>query len=379
MITGVTTEPSGITEPMALPHLLVDISAHGYGHLGQTAPVLNALAEAVGDLEITVRSGLPGKRLARVIAVPFRHVHQATDFGYVMRNAVDLDLPATAERYREFHETWHVRVSGEAAWLSANRFDAVLTNISYLPLAGAARAGIPAVAMCSLNWADLFQHNFGGAAWAIPIYEEMLAAYAGARTFLRVTPGLPMTGLANVRVVGPVCRMRTANRTATAAKFGIEPGGLWLLIAMGGISFPLDLASWPERDGLRYLVPPELSQSRPDVTTVHDDAVDFTELLSCVDIVATKPGYGTFVEAACHGRPVLFVPRGDDWPEAAFLTDWLRRNGRAQEVERSRFVDGDFMSALESLVAQPVGPAPSPGGTMDAVRAIASLLKPGLL
>ena len=33
--------------------------------------------------------------------------------------------------------------------------DLVLTDVAYLPLAGAAQAGIPALSMCSLTWADL--------------------------------------------------------------------------------------------------------------------------------------------------------------------------------------------------------------------------------
>jgi hypothetical protein len=32
--------------------------------------------------------------------------------------------------------------------------DLVFSDVAYLPLAGAARAGIPSVSMCSLNWAD---------------------------------------------------------------------------------------------------------------------------------------------------------------------------------------------------------------------------------
>ena len=46
---------------------------------------------------------------------------------------------------------------------------AVLTNVAYLPLAGAAACGIPSYATCSLNWADLFAHYFGREPWAPPV------------------------------------------------------------------------------------------------------------------------------------------------------------------------------------------------------------------
>jgi hypothetical protein len=173
-----------------MPHLLVDISAHGFGHLAQVAPVLNRLAEQLPALQLTVRSGLPLDRLRQRIHAPFVHIAAASDFGYVMHDAVTLDLPATAAAYRAAHADFPTRVAVDARLLTNLGVDAVFTDVAYLPLAAAAQAGLPALSMCSLNWADLFQHYFGKERWAAPIHAEMLAAYRSA-PFLRVTPGMP--------------------------------------------------------------------------------------------------------------------------------------------------------------------------------------------
>jgi hypothetical protein len=45
-------------------------------------------------------------------------VAEARDFGFVMNNAVDIDLAASARRYREFHADWPQRVAAEADWLA---------------------------------------------------------------------------------------------------------------------------------------------------------------------------------------------------------------------------------------------------------------------
>lgn len=353
-----------------MPHLLVDISAHGFGHLGQTAPVLNALAAAVPRLEVTARSLLPAERLRRAIEIPFRHVHAASDFGYVMNNAIDLDLAATAQRYRSFHEDWNPRVAAEAAWLAAQRFDAVLSNIAYLPLAGARRAGIPAFALSSIHWADLFEHNFGSESWSAAILDEMFSAYAGAQTFLRLTPGLPMDRLPNRQVIGPVCRMRRPDRPAMAHRLEIDPGERWVLVVMGGMDFPIDLARWPRVTGTRYLVPTKLCVARSDVTCFSSLELDFACLLASADAVITKPGYATFVEAACHARPVLYVPR-EHWAEEAFLTRWLHENTRARAIERDKLMKGDLAEALERLLEQPMPPTPAPAGIEQAAGALA--------
>lgn len=185
-------------------HLFVDISSHGFGHLAITAPVLNRLADLVPDLRLTIRSGLPPANLAQRIHVPYTLIPGSTDFGYVMHDATRIDLAASANAYRAAHTDWASRVAGEAAFLNSLAPDRVLTNVSYLPLAGAARAGIPAFSLCSLNWADLFAHYFGNEPWAGEIHAEMLAAYVAAKAFLRVTPGMPMPSFGHCVDVGVI-------------------------------------------------------------------------------------------------------------------------------------------------------------------------------
>ena len=123
----------------SIPHLFVDISSHGFGHLAITAPVLNRLADLVPDLRLTIRSGLPPAKLAQRIHVPYALIQGSTDFGYVMHDATRIDLAASAAAYRAAHSDWASRVASEAAFLKSLAPDRVLTNVSYLPLAGAAR------------------------------------------------------------------------------------------------------------------------------------------------------------------------------------------------------------------------------------------------
>ena len=41
------------------PHLLVDISSHGYGHISQTAAVINELVTLMPELHLTLRCAAP--------------------------------------------------------------------------------------------------------------------------------------------------------------------------------------------------------------------------------------------------------------------------------------------------------------------------------
>ncbi len=348
-------------------HLLADISAHGLGHLAQTAPVLNALGRLTPEMRLTVRSALPRERLAARIAVEFEHVAEARDFGFVMHNAVDIDLAASAGRYLEFHADWPRRVAAEAGWLRHHQVDAVLSNVAYLPLAGATAAGVPGVGLCSLNWAELFAHYFGDEPWASQIHAQMLAAYDTGAGFLRATPGLPMADLRHRQDIAPIADIGRADRKHFAAELGLDESERWLLLAMGGMEFPLPVAAWPQTPGLTWLVPKAWQIRRSDVRSFDAAGLRFGDLLASVDAVITKPGYGTFVEAACSAVPILYLER-DDWPETPHLVAWLADHARAARLTRGRLMAGDFIDLLQGLWRAPAPAAPQATGADQAAR-----------
>ncbi|MBS1144284.1 MAG: hypothetical protein H6R14_1690 [Proteobacteria bacterium] len=349
-------------------HLFVDISSHGFGHLAITAPVLNALAARLPNLRLTVRSALPAAKLAQRIKVPYTLIPEASDFGFVMIDATRVDLAASAAAYRQAHENWPARVAGEARFLSDLKPDLVLTNVSYLPLAGAALAGIPAVSFCPLNWADLFAHYFGAESWAPPIHADILAAYRSAQAFLRVTPGMPMSTLDNLQAVGPIA--------ALGSRHDLGLGGdKAILVAMGGIAHRLPVENWPRLPGIRWIVPADWQVRHPDALDGESFGLSFTDLLCSVDAIVTKPGYGTFTEAACNGTPVIYQRR-EDWPEQDCLIDWLHVHSRCLEIEATTLARGHFGEAIATVLAQPAPPRPSVEGIAQAAQAILQGMKP---
>ena len=350
-------------------HLFVDISSHGFGHLAITAPVLNAVAEIAPDLRLTVRSGLPAAKLAQRIHCPFEHIAAASDFGYVMIDAMQIDGAASAAAYRHAHADWQSRVESEADFLAMLAPDLVLSNVSYLPLAGAAHAGIPALALCSLNWADLFTHFFGRQPWAATIHAEMLAAYRSALAFLRVTPGMPMSALDNRHDIGPIAALGRRH------DLGLH-GDKAVLIAMGGVAHQLPVDRWPRVPGVRWLVAADWQCRHPDAIAYESFDLSFTDLLCSVDAVITKPGYGTFTEAAANGTPVLYQRR-DDWPEQDYLIEWLQRNAPCLEIPADRLHAGLLSESLTALWGQTAMRRPSLTGTAEASAAICRYMPTG--
>jgi hypothetical protein len=356
------------------PHLFVDISSHGFGHLSQAAPILNELTTLLPELRLTVRSGLPLERLRRRLTGEFTHLRERSDFGFVMRDAVRIDHAASAAAYREFHADWPRRVAAEAELLRALTPDLVLSDVAYLPLAGAAQAGIASLSMCSLNWADLFAHVFGTEIWAKPIHDQMLAAYRGAECFLRLTPAMTMGDLPRSRAVAPVAALGRDCRSLLNERLECEDDERIVLIAFGGIDKQLSVDRWPHTPGVHWLVPQSWGTERCDMSAFETLGLPFTDLLRSVDAVLTKPGYGTFAEAACNGTAVLYLLR-EDWPEQDCLIDWLKTNARCREIDDGELSSGQLQPALAELWQQPAPPIPEPTGAREAATLILGWLE----
>lgn len=330
------------------PHLFVDISSHGFGHLAQTAPVLNALRAKLPALQLTIRCGLPRERLALRIQGDFDHIPSASDFGLTMKNALDVDRAASLARYRALHADWDTQVNDYVRLLAQHEPDWVLANISYLALAAAERARIPATALCSLNWAEIFYPYCAEAPDAGPMREQMLAAYNSAEAFLRVTPGMDMPGLTNLIPLDPIARQGQNRRAALHRALGLHANARLVLVAMGGIGLRLSPLTWPRHPDLLWVAPQNTGLQRMDVISLESIDMEFSDLIASCDCVMSKSGYGTFVEAATAGTPLLYVER-PDWPEEPYLVAWQHQYSRAVGISREQFEHGDFGAAIWDL------------------------------
>jgi hypothetical protein len=170
-------------------HVVVDISAHGFGHVAQSSAVINALHHHAtnkgGDFHLTVRSCADEATLRERICRPFDLIPYRQDQGMIMHDAMRVDTEATMDWYRDFHANYNRKKSHAATDLERLRPDVLFSDVPYLGLDAANLAGVPAVAMCSLNWADIFLSYCSGYKGSAKIHDEIVEAYNTANTFLQ--------------------------------------------------------------------------------------------------------------------------------------------------------------------------------------------------
>jgi hypothetical protein len=346
----------------AIPHLFVALSGHGFGHVAQVAPVLNALRRHLPALRLTLQSSVPARVLHNRIEGDFAYIPEATDVGLIMANAVDVLAAESLAAYQVFHADWENRLTRQEIGFKRLAPDLVLADIPYLPLAAAARLGIPAVALCSLHWADIIQAYWPDRPELSGLRTIMLEAYNSAAVFLRPAPSMPMPDLHNTRAIGPIAALGRHRRPELNRRFGLRGDEIIVLAALGGVNMPLPMTRWPVNPNIYWVVSAAWGIERADLLYWEQMAdLPFMDLLCSCDVLLTKPGYGTLTEAVCNGKPVLYVER-DDWPEEPWLVNWLTSHGNAVHLSRETLETGAVLEPLQILLAQPRKPALTPDG-----------------
>lgn len=349
-----------------MAHLVVDISAHGFGHLAQVAAVMGALRPLAPDLELTVRSAHQPEVLSRFLPSLTRHLPPPPDPVMAMTGPSSVDLEATLATYKELHRDFAGAVERERTILRDLAPDLLLSNIPYTSLHAAKEEGLPAIALCSLNWHDILEgyaHDEDAAA----ILSEMKTAYLGAELFLQPTPSMPMAWHPGRRPIGPIARKAPALiRPRNLPKPRDQGGPSLVLLGLGGIKSDFDPGVLPAVPDILWVAPSvPAGLKRSDLMSVDETGTDFLGVLSLADTVVTKSGYGTFAEAACHGTRVLFAER-PDWPEAPHIESWLLDHGTAAAITQEALYQGAFLDDLRALLNRPASAPVAPTGAGDA-------------
>ncbi|MEL7449255.1 MAG: hypothetical protein AAFN78_08605 [Pseudomonadota bacterium] len=350
--------------------VVADISGHGFGHLSQTAAVLDALGE-MADVDLVVRTTHPQAVVSQFMATQHRMAPPPPDATMVMTGPSRVDVPATLAAYAALHSDLDAVVAVESERLAALAPDVVLANVPYTSLLAASAANVPSVGYCSLNWYDILSGYCADWPDAQPILDAIRRAYQAATVFLRPMPAMPMAWLPRAMSVGPVARR--AASTARPAMLPTDDDKALVLLSLGGIRSDLSLDSVPALPGVHWIIATQQQPvERDDVTSLDDVGAGFLDLLPHVDAIVAKTGYGSFAEAAAFGVRVLYASR-PDWPEAPALETWIEENATAARISQAQLYDGDYAAALQELLARPRSAPVPASGAQEAARCLMEL------
>jgi hypothetical protein len=228
------------------------------------------------------------------------------------------------------------------------------------------------VALCSLNWADIYRHYFSGREEASKVLAHMEAAYQSARAFLCPQPSMPMQFLDNQVSVGPIAAQGCQRREDLVQRLGLNSEQSLVLVAPGGIETRFAIENWPEGQGIHWLVSECWQVQHPDASPLEHTGLGFPDLVNSCDAVLGKCGYGTVTECVLNGTPLLYIPR-PDWPEEQSLLQWLEAHGAAVELDPECLVTGKFKDIVQQANSRTIT-SPAATGISQAADYLYGLL-----
>ena len=360
-----------------MPLIWCSISGHGFGHAAQVVPVLNELGRRLRDVTALLNTSVPASFFQPRLKIPWRLTPAQQDIGCIQRGPLRIDVPATWEAHRRFHLQWDERVAREAAAIKRAAPALVLSDISHMATAAGAAARVPTVALCSLSWDVVLEfYARPGDAEEHGMIQHIREAYAGAECLIRPSPGVPVKAFRKVVDVEAICEPHAPRPGDLRAALHVPESERLVLVGFGGIAqHELPYSLLDSMPPFRFLVDAAVPSGLMRVQPIKDLAWPFHSLLSSVDLIMTKPGYGTIVEAVALQTPVVYVRRYH-FADEQVLVDYLHRHGRGAELSMEDFMAGRWTDGLTAAgqAPPPRHPAPAPTGASEA----ASFLQPYL-
>lgn len=339
---------------MAAPLVFYYVTSHGYGHATRAAAVGRELERR--GARVIFRTAAPAWLFGEEgLAAQVQHVD--IDSGLTMKDALNVDIPASLAAYEALSARWEETLSEEASLLRSSGADAVLSDAGALPMAAAAAAGVPRAVVSNFTWDWIIEP------WAAedPRWEavrrRLADAYARADLLLRLPLGGDAPAIARSADMPLVVRRPSMEREAVRRALGLDPadprpvaafsfGGVDWAAADGGPADPLEdwrvVAYVPRPPGVKaqWLQLPRRSPLR------HCDVI------VAADAVLMKPGYGTFAEALSARVPALVVPRAD-FRECGPMLRVVSGLGPIRMIALSDFTAGRWAAGLAAARSAP--------------------------
>jgi hypothetical protein len=359
-----------------MPLIWCSISGHGFGHAAQIVPVLNELGRRIPSLKVLLRTTVPAWIFQDRLHIPWEISACEQDIGCVQQGPLHIDVEETWSAYDRFHANWADRLTQEANVIKRRSANLLLSDISYLAIEAGAHADIPAVGLSSLCWDQVLVHlQEKILPQSAPIIEQIRQSYSLADLMIRVAPSIAMPAFRRMVDVGPIVARLTPDHQGLRQAVGAFPDERIVAIAFGGI--PLTSLPWHQIEamtGYRFIIPGPVPLQAHRIVSSDTLPWSFQTIMASCDLLLTKPGYGTIVEAVASGTRVVYVRRYNFVDEDS-LVAYLHRYGRGLELSVEDFLNGQWQAIMDAAMAIVAPEAAAPATTTGATEAADILMK----
>jgi len=354
------------------------VSGHGYGHATRTGEVLRAIREQAPEAPLAVVTSGPERLYRQAVPGPFVFRALECDVGVAQKDALAIDEPGTAARWRAFAGRREALVEQEARWLRASGTRLVLGDVPPLAFEAAAQASVIAVGLANFSWDWIYRHL----APRQPALRQAAHAAASAYGKAALLLQLPFTGDLSAfprrEPIPLVARRPRMSRAEAKRRLGLPEASRAVLVSFGGIGLPafdpVRLGALPD---FHFLMDSERDALPANVVTTSPErlealGVGYPDLVRAADVVVTKPGYGIVSDAIAARTRIVYTERGD-FPEYPVLVAEMPRHVPCAHVGNVDLLAGRLREAIEDVLGREMPAPPDLGGAEAAARRLLEL------
>jgi len=329
-------------------------SAHGYGHGVRTCDILNALNRLYPADRVILTSALPESFLRnRLPSKQIAYRQHAFDVGMVQLDSVRVDVPATLHEVETLYMNQKNLIDTEAAFLERAHVDVVVVDIPAIPIEAAKKVGLPTMAVGNFSWNWIYS-NFiqQDKRWGHLIH-KFETAYAQADLLLRLPFSGDMSIFPVVEDLPLLASPGSACRSALQSLTGCDPEKQWVLLSFTTLDWDTRaLAKIARLTDYEFFVIHPLEFHAPNIYGIDRDKVSFPDVLTSVDIVLSKPGYGLLSECIVNEKPLIFVDR-TDFLEYPVLEAAVKRYLKHRHITQDDLYAGNLQPSLAAIQQAP--------------------------
>jgi hypothetical protein len=350
-----------------VPAVFFYISGHGFGHASRQIEVINALGASPSAPEIFIRTSADQWLFERTVRSPFTIIPGPCDTGIVQIDSLRLDARETIRLAAAFHRQLPAHAEAESALLRRHDARLVISDAPPLACSAAARAGIPSVVLANFTWDWIYQAYSDQIACAPDVIPTIESAYATASAGWR----LPLSGgfstVPNVVDLPFIARHARHERSDVRRILDLPRDRPLALSSFGGYGVHgLDPASLDCLDSFGVVLtgrtdagPTPRGVHFVDERRLYDCGLRYEDLVSAVDVVVTKPGFGIIAECVANGTAILYTSRGR-FPEYDVMVRELPRLLRCAYIDHDSLFGGRWRERLNHVLSLPAAPANVP-------------------
>lgn len=329
--------------------ILYYISGHGYGHAVRSAQVVRALLKARPEFRVHVRTTAPQWLFPRAVAYS-RH---SLDVGIVQRDSLDMDLPATLRACAALYGDARETIDREVAFVEANEIALIVADIPPLAFEIAARANVPSVGITNFSWDVIYEGYKDDHPGFVPLIKKLSSYYNKASLLLALPYPCPMPAFPRQQPIPWIARPARMDKAAARAKFGLPQTATIALLSFGGLGLSrLPWSKLKAHKDLFFLATGEAKREDGNVLILPDTQRHYEDLLSAIDVLVTKPGYGIVADALSQRVPMLYTDRGD-FAEYPYLVQALTECSTAEYIPQTALLDGEIPGYIERILTRP--------------------------